>query len=151
MLRKLFLPLVLALAAGCETLTDPAPPAEDLGVRLSLSVSRNAVARGDTVRLVGRIANRGTKALRIDFGSGCRLLPYVEDASGKVVFPSGGGWMCTAALSHLELAPGETRDEAFTWVAQVPAGTYRAYASLNGSVAGEALTLRTPQESIQVQ
>ncbi|MET0399925.1 MAG: BsuPI-related putative proteinase inhibitor [Longimicrobiaceae bacterium] len=167
MLRTLALPVLAALAAAC---VDPSAADYDAvareGLVLSLTAAPAAIAPGDTARLVARLANHNEHSVRLDFSSGCQLLPYVESAGGEVVYPHGGGWVCTAALTSLELAPGEVREQELRWTGQsrdhdpqtfapvysaLPPGSYRAYAVLSGSLGGERLELRSNTETVTVR
>lgn len=115
---------------------------------------------------MARLANHNEHSVRLDFSSGCQLLPYVESADAKTVYPHGGGWVCTAALTSLELAPGEVREEEFRWTGQsrdydrqtfattsspLPAGSYRAFVVLSGSLGAERLELRSNAETVTVR
>ncbi|HEV2148450.1 MAG TPA: BsuPI-related putative proteinase inhibitor [Longimicrobiaceae bacterium] len=167
MLRVLAVPLLLALAAACA---DPSAAAYRSvardGLVLTLSASPAAVTPGDTVRLVARLANHNAHPVRLDFSSGCQVLPYVLGPGGKTVYPYGGGWGCFAALTHLELAPGEVKETAYSWTAQsyaydaqkggpvyspLPAGSYLAHAALNGTLNGARIELRSNAETVQVR
>lgn len=168
MLRTASLPLLaLALASGCVD-----PSAADYGavgregLVLTLSASPASIAPGDTVRLVARLANHNDHAVRLDFSSGCQVVPYVEDAAGKPVHPEGGAWLCTAALTSLRLAPREVKEQTFAWTGEthghdprtfapvatpLPPGTYRAYATLAGTLRGNRVVLRSNAETVQVR
>ncbi|HEX2190174.1 MAG TPA: BsuPI-related putative proteinase inhibitor [Longimicrobiaceae bacterium] len=167
MRRTTLVSLLLALAAGCS---DPSAADYDAvareGLALTLSASSLSIAPGDTARLVARLANHNDHAVRLDFSGGCQVLPHVEDAAGSTVYPEGGAWLCTAALTSLELAPREVREQTFAWTGEVrghdprtfapvstplPAGTYRAYATLAGTLHGQRVMLRSNTETVQVR
>jgi len=167
MFRKLALPVLAALAAAC---VDPSAPDLDAvaheGLVLSMAVTPASISPGDTARLVARLANHNGHAVRLDFPSGCQILPHVESAGGKVVYPYGGGWGCTLALTSLTLGPGEAREQVLRWTGQsydydrktfapvyspLPPGSYRAYAVLSGSYEGRRVELRSNTETVTVR
>ena len=167
MLRKLALPVLAALAAAC---VDPSAADYDAvareGLLLTLAASPASIAPGDTARLVARLANHNDHAVRLDFSTGCQILTHVESAEGRVVYPYGGGWGCTTALTSLTLAPGEVREQVLRWTGQsydhdrqtfapvyspLPAGSYRAYAVLSGSLGADRVELRSNTETVTVR
>lgn len=168
MTRALSALALLALAA-CQAVVDAEPRFDESrqeGVSLTLSVSPARISPGDTARLTARLTNHTHLPVRLDFSSGCQILFYVENAEGKVVEPGGGGWMCAAVLTHLQLAPGETKTQVYHWTGQAhghhpttfkpvytphPAGSYRAYATLNGTLRERRIALRTPPETIELR
>ena len=135
---KRILVLLLPLLGACAELAGP-----DVPVDVQLTASRTEIAPGDTVRLVATLTNRTDEPLVLTFG-GCQVLPYVHSAAGEMVVP-GGGWMCLAVMSSLEIAPRGTHTATFVWTGQrslyqsgtvepysepLPAGEYRAHAVL---------------------
>jgi hypothetical protein len=168
MTRALASLALLALAA-CQGMVDAEPRLHESrqeGISLTLSVSPARISPGDTARLTARLTNHTPLPVRLDFSSGCQVLFYVESAEGKVVEPGGGGWMCAAVLTHLQLAPGETKTQVYAWTGQArghdpqtfrpvytphPAGSYRAYATLNGALREKRITLRTAPETIELR
>ena len=167
MLRTLALTALAVLAAAC---VDPSATDYDAvareGLVLSLTASPAAIAPGDTARLVARLANHNDHAVRLDFSSGCQILPYVESAEGQVVYPYGGGWGCTAALTSLTLAAGEVREVAYVWTGQsydydrktfapiytpLPAGSYRAHVVLSGGLGADRVELRSNTEALTLR
>lgn len=169
--RILFTALALAALAACETplALDPLRSESqelDAGISLTLDASRTEIAPGDTVRLVATVTNRNSHAVRIEFSSGCQVLFYAEDRAGTVVYPDGGGWICTGALTELRLEAGESREYVHGWTGQVseyvsgsgrvtyralPAGPYELYAVLNGSLPDQRVQLRTAKKVVTVR
>jgi hypothetical protein len=102
-------------AAACE---DPAAPSsvvvEDNVVRLTATASARELVAGTPVTLRVTLTNEGTKSVTLHFNSGCQILPYIRDERGVNVIPE-GGWMCTAALSELTLAPGQAEIQEYIW------------------------------------
>ncbi len=128
----------LLILAACQGVVDAEPRLDESrqeGISLTLSASTARISPGDTVRLTARLTNHTQLPVRLDFSSGCQILFYVENAEGKVVEPSGGGWGCTLALTSLQLAPG----------------SYRAYATLSGTRGGKQILLRTTPETIELR
>ena len=153
MITRMFTPLVAAAMLACAH--EPLAPSSGAGVSLSLSVSREVIQAGqlDTITIVLR--NTTNRAVTLSFGSGCQLLPYIADARGTVVLPSGGAWMCTAIVTTLTLAPGETRSSILVWTGttefasemplrSLPPGRYSIWARLP---AGQ-VQLQTPPVSV---
>ena len=141
-----------ALLAACSpTVVSPggghgafltAPP----GVTFAASISKARLQLGDTATLRFILANNAADTLRMTFGSGCPILPYVVDGQGDMAYPSGGGWACTAAITNVALAPGEKREVTVPVTAAgrphimtltgavLDVGQYSAYAELtNGA------------------
>lgn len=154
-MRRLFPTTLLLLLplAGCTSLLGP--DEQDLvveqsdGISLSLSAARSELAAGDSLRLTARVANTRSQPVRLRFNSGCQVLPYVQDAAGGTVFPEGGGWVCTAALTELELAAGEAEEYHFRTA--LPAGQYRAFATLEARRGEHPLSLRTRELHVVVR
>lgn len=167
--RTLFLLMLLPLAAcqsllGSDSARDESRSAE--GLELSIRAGTSQTAPGDTVTLTAKLTNTGASAVTIQLPSGCQAMVYVEDAAGKVVFPFGGDWVCAAVITELQLAPGESREYPVRWPAQratydpatgresytpLPAGSYRAYATLHGSTATtRSLRLRSSEVVVRV-
>jgi hypothetical protein len=168
MIRALASLALLALAA-CQGVMEAEPRLDESrqeGISLTLSASPARISPGDTARLTARLTNHTPLPARLDFSSGCQILFYVENAAGKVVVPGGGGWGCAAVLTSLELAPGETKTRVHAWTGQtshyepgttkvtfrpLPAGSYRAYATLNGRLGERQIALRTTPETIELR
>jgi hypothetical protein len=162
-MRRLFLIAMLSLlGTGCGDLISAPVRPEAEGLVLSLEASPRQTSPGDPVRLVARLRNTNSHAVTLNFASGCQILPYVLDATGRIVEPASGGWACTGALTSLSLDAGESVERAFAWTGTVrrydtltgrileeplPPGTYEAYATLErallGVPGGRLVELRT--------
>jgi hypothetical protein len=120
--------------------SSPTSPAENGPVRLRGDITQSTIARGDSATITFRLENTTTSSIVLNFNSGCTVLAYITDRqSGQVVYPSGGGWGCTAVLTSLELPPGSTRtvdvvvraaDTAAPTLVALEPGRYDAYATL---------------------
>lgn len=138
---------LVVVATACAS--DPAAPSPSKhqvvaipGLTLTATMSSQRLHLGETGTLTIALRNDGPTERTIHFGSGCQLLPYIERASdGALVYPDGGGWMCTMSLTTLTLAPGQTKSQStavhtgsrmqgiYTG-AILPVGRYRAYGTL---------------------
>ena len=146
-----------ALLAAAACASDPAAPSSSKhqvvaipGLTLTATMSSTRLHLGQTGTLTIALHNDGPSSRTVNFGSGCQLLPYIERASdGALVYPD-GGWACTANLTSLTLAPGETKSHVtvvhtggrlpgiYTG-AILPVGHYRAYGTL-GLLPAQATT-----------
>lgn len=90
---------------GCSA--SPTEPTSASGpLRLEAAIAQPALAVGDTTAFVVRLINTGAQPVTLTFGSGCQVLPYIRAAdSDRMIYPTGGGWVCTTALSALTI-PG---------------------------------------------
>lgn len=156
---------LLSLAACGDLIKGPAP--ESRGLVLSLGPLPAEVAPGDTVRIRMRLTNTNPVPVTLEFGTGCQILYYIENAAGEVVEPQGGGWFCAAVLTRQRLRAGETTEQTSLWFAQrtrfepgrwepirepLPPGEYRVYATMMaGEVDGRRISLRTPDARIRVR
>ena len=111
--------LLTFLVLGGATCQDPVAPSsvrvEDNLIRLTATADRREVVAGTPVTLRIVLTNEGTRAVTLHFNSGCQILPYIRDTRGINVVPDGGGWICTAALSELTLAPGQAETREYKW------------------------------------
>jgi hypothetical protein len=82
---------------------------------LALAVTSAELPPGQVDTITITLTNTNSRPVSLNFLSGCQILPYIRDARGVTVLPSGGGWVCTAALSRLELAAGERHARTFVW------------------------------------
>lgn len=152
--------LCAVLLAGCG---DDIVGSEQDGLVLSLQVTDDEIVPGETTTLVGRLTNTTSEQVVLVFPSGCQITAWVEDPSGDVVYPFNGSLLCPAAVTELELDPGETFEHEFTWDGKdwapgsadefppLPAGTYRAHLRLEGERDGDHVSLRTAEQSILVR
>ena len=143
MTRSLVATAVVLLAA-CNQNGSPTAPFLDKSVTgdFTASISKSSIVAGDTATLHFALKNTGTDTLRMQFTSGCPILPYVQKApNGSIVYPEGGNWSCAAGTFELVLAPG-AQHEVTVLVhagtpapanfsgAALPSGSYGAYALL---------------------
>jgi intracellular proteinase inhibitor BsuPI len=152
-------PLVVAVLTSLvfTACTNPSSPAANGPVRLRGDISQSTIARGDTATITFRLENITTTTVVLNFTSGCNILPYINDRqSGQVVYPSGGGWGCTAALTSFELPAGGTKtvdvvvratDTTSSGSVALKPGRYDAYATLEDTNYG----LRSATISFTVQ
>ena len=105
--RLLVIGSLMALAA-CGSV---AGPVEGPGpLRLEGSLTSSSIGSGEATTFSFHLRNLGPDTVRLVFGSGCQVLPYVRTAvSGSPVHPRGGGYVCTAGVSTLTLGPGATK------------------------------------------
>jgi hypothetical protein len=107
---------LLGLVA-CSGSTEP-PSSVDVGgntVTLSVAASGNEIVGTSPVTFTIRLMNEGTQGVTLHFSSGCQISPFIRTSVGAVVLPSGGGWICTAALTELTLAAGESVVREYVW------------------------------------
>ena len=72
------------------------------------SIGKVVLERGDTTMVSFRLRNVSESAVTLQFSSGCQLLWFVAAWPGeRIIYPVGGAWGCTLALTELTLAPGE--------------------------------------------
>lgn len=160
-MNRFLLLLVLAFVpVGCaDLLLTSGDSATEDGIVLTLDAFPREISPGDTARIVATLTNTNSRAVTLHFSSGCQILYYVENAAGEVVEPEGGGWVCAAVLTSIELAAGASHTRVFSWTGQrvrydpatwqplhepIPSGEYRTYAALDGVVGDRRLNLRTP-------
>ena len=129
------------------------------GLRLELSLDRSTIPVGDSGSVTIRLRNETARAVRLEFGSTCQILPFIETAAGAIQYPGGGAWGCGAMLTSLEV-PGNgvvTRTLVVRGVAgsegtspvSLPPGGYRAYALLGATAPG--VELRSPTVAFEVR
>ena len=156
----------LLLAAGCgdgstgpeDRLGGGTPHFEGGGLSLTAVVPVDTLRAGETTTAEFRLRNKTGSEITIHFNSGGQVLPFiVQDPGRTVVYPQGGWWGCTAALTTLTLAGGETRTvpvqiERGTGPmhhgrVSLPPGRYELFAE----VTGRDLTLRSKADTLVVQ
>lgn len=137
----------MLFAAACAVLVacsgSPTSPSQQGPLRLTAEITRIVIPSGETATITFRLQNLGARTLTLNFSDGCQLLPYIANASGVIVYPGGGGWGCTLALTSLTLPPGGAKtvdvqvragaQATYGYVALV-AGEYSAYAKLKNEV-----------------
>lgn len=153
--RFVGMPLLLIAALSCDSLPTevPAPPAlpEAGGLRLDGSISSTIVPVGKTHVLTFRLRNLTEQSMTLHFSSGCQITPFIETRSGEDVYPQGGGYACTTALTSLTIEPGgevlrpmrvhggpPSASDVDVGL-PIPRGRYRAYAILEPNSSGVKL------------
>lgn len=135
MMRARSLAMVVTIAATLVTACDG--PTDMTKVTLRVAIYPNTVAAGDTVQVVVAVRNATEEEVVLAFDNDCQLLYLIVTASGTPVAPP-QPWFCTAGQTTMVLLPFEERESVFAWVAQVPAGAYRAYGVLGANRARQA-------------
>ena len=128
---RLYLMTATVLIAACSGQT-----AFDR-VAVRVSVFPESVAAGDSVTVVVSVRNIDADPVTLAFDTDCQLLYRIVAANGLQVGPP-SPWVCTQGRTALVLASGEVSERVFTWIAQVPAGVYRAYGTVGENRAREA-------------
>ena len=129
------------------------------GLRLELSLDRTLIPMGDSGNVTIRLRNETAQAVRLDFGSSCQIMPYIETEAGAIQHPEGGAWWCAAVLTSLTVPAhgvvtrllvvrGAARAEGLAG-ASLPPGGYRAYALVGVSAPG--IELRSPTIGFEVR
>ena len=96
--------LLCAVTAACAS--NPNSPEQTGPVRLTAHVNRSQITPGATATATFRLENGTGQTITLHFNSGCQILPFVaRQPAGQVVHPTGGAWMCTAALTEVTLPP----------------------------------------------
>lgn len=155
MFRYLFAAGLVLLGTACDG--DVSGPDRSAGLELSATVSSPTLVAGQPDTITVALENTTPVVVTLHFDDGCQILPFITDADGEIVLPSGGGWGCTAALSARSLAPHETQQVRFVWTGgmqfasemplagALPRGVYYIHASLHAAEA-ELKTARVPVE-----
>jgi hypothetical protein len=131
---------ILVLAAGCgATLTSPSPQPP---IRVTVQPTPTFVGI-DGAMFTLKVENIGTTAVDLTFPSSCQVLPYfVERATGQLVTPVGGGFVCLTVITKQTLNPGQGFAQVHTVKAGstpltgaivLPPGDYNIYARLEDS------------------
>lgn len=145
MFRYLFATSLILLGSACGS-DNLSGLDRSSGLTLGAAVSSSSLAAGQSDTITITLTNTTPVAVTLHFTSGCQILPYITDTQGNVLLPSGGGWMCTAALSQRSLAPHEAQTARFVWtgstkfdaelpLSTLPSGTYYVSATLHASEA----------------
>jgi hypothetical protein len=168
MIRRLVGRTLLCLAAlGCDSLPTeisgpPVVPEAD-GLRLDGSISSEVVPVGQTHVLAFRLRNLTEEPITLHFGSGCQILPFIETRTGADVYPEGGGFICTLALTSLRVEPGTDAirtmqvyggppPAADVYVGTpLPKGRYRAYAVVEGILGGVQRDVKLRSEFVEFE
>jgi hypothetical protein len=118
----------------------PSGPSEQGPLVLTVEPLPTLAGSASTAEFALKLRNTGTSPVDLMFPSSCQVMPYVTDrATGRIVAPDGGGWVCATVVTKLTLGPDETHVEtahikagagsASTSIT-VPAGEYAIFARL---------------------
>ncbi len=94
-------------SAGCLLTTEPVHR-----VTVEVRVPRTTLVRGDSMTIEVVATNLTSDTLRFT-GGGCQLMYEVRDAGNDHVAPE--GFICTADLRRVVLAPGDSLTADFDW------------------------------------
>jgi hypothetical protein len=135
-----------ALLASCHSTTEPKLPDAFLtgsatGLLFTVDVVPTTIRIGQSATMTIHLKNPKTALVRLNFNTGCQVLPYISAGQESLVYPPGGGWACTAATSVLQIPAGGEYTRGVTILGGAPtqppfagaalsAGTYVAYAEL---------------------
>lgn len=153
-MKTVRLVLLLALSSACAAY--PTSPDQAAPVRLTATIDRTQIGAGQTAIATFRVDNTTSEQITLSFASGCQVLPFiVKRASNDIVYPSGGGWMCTTVLTQMVLPPQGSAERQVKVAAgatlpdhvTLPAGEYGIYATLDDS----KYKLKSEQVSLTVQ
>jgi hypothetical protein len=132
--------LLLSVGGAGACGASPTEPAPQAPLRLDGRITQPVIGPGDAATLTFTLRNVSSRIVTMGFPSSCQLMPYVmERTTQRIVYPSGGGWVCLAVITGLTLAPGESHPrevqvraaEVTTQVpALLPPGEYEAFARL---------------------
>jgi len=100
--------LAIAFVAACGEPSGLAPGQDVL--RLQVTVAQSMIDVGDTTTASITLQNLTARVVTVGFSSGCQILPYIGvQPSDEIVYPSGGHWACTEAITELTLPPRAKR------------------------------------------
>lgn len=97
--------LSLALVAGVSCSVNVNGPDQTGPVRLTAHINRIQIAPLATATATFRVENGSPTTVTLHFSSGCQIMPFIAKQPNQVVYPAGGGWACTLALTELTLPP----------------------------------------------
>ena len=123
---RMFASLAILAALACHN--EPLAPSSAAGLTLALALTRAELQQGepDTITMTLTNTNRYSVSLS---GDACEPRPYITDARGVTVVPSGGDWVCIAVFQRRDLAAGERQTRTFVWLTRpFPPGVYSVYA-----------------------
>ena len=106
---------VVVATAACSGSTGPDATTRVGSIRLSVSSSSAEVVRGSPVTFRIELLNEGGEAVTLHFGDSCQIVPYVRNALGETVLPTGGGWVCLTVVTALTLLPGQPVVREYVW------------------------------------
>lgn len=135
---KLSALLAITATPGCNEAIGPKTAGP---LRFEATVSPSTIRVGEVATFTLTLQNTGSETITLRFPSGCQIVPYAGTTSGQLVWPRGGGWGCTLALTQLQLTPGAivvqsidvrggaTQPTIYTG-AQLDPGSYRLWGEL---------------------
>ncbi len=122
----------------------PSAPSEQGPLRLTVEPLQTLAGSSSTAEFALKLRNTGTTPVSLTFPSSCQVMPYVvERSTGRIVGPSGGGWVCATVMTSLTVGAGETHTETahvktgtdtLSPFIVVPAGDYAIYARLEDTM-----------------
>jgi hypothetical protein len=145
------------LSSSLLIITCAQAPTEPSGLSLQATVSSPSISLGEFGTLTFRLQNLTPRSVSLSFPGGCQVLPFIEDATGSLVYPPGGTWGCTEGITTLTLPPfgGKVITQAIlgdtlnnTPEADLPPGNYHAYAILQPN--SRQLQLRSAAVAFEV-
>ncbi|HUF23933.1 MAG TPA: hypothetical protein VMN81_07400 [Vicinamibacterales bacterium] len=96
----------LGFACAARPTSPQGAPGQGAQLRLTAQANRTDVAPGAPAVVTFRLENLTSTPITLDFGSTCQVMPYVaRRASGDVVHPADGSWVCATMLTELTLPP----------------------------------------------
>jgi hypothetical protein len=139
-MRRLLAASCFLLAVSCgEASTEPSIPEAYLaggatGLLFTVDLSQTTIAIGQQSTMTIHLKNPKPTSVRINFTSGCQVLPYISAGKGSLVYPSGGGWGCPAVLSSLQIAANSEFTRTVTILGGAPSQGYFAGAALSPGI-----------------
>jgi hypothetical protein len=134
---------VVLMIPACVRAGVPDPSGQE-DIYLEADLDRPVVEPGEIATITFGLESVAATPVTLYFNSGCQIMPYVAEAdTGTVVYPDGGSWACTMALTTLELPSGETESRVLRVRAgegdteadvTLPPGEYVAHARLEDRV-----------------
>ena len=100
---------------------------------LTASISKPELALLDTATLTLTVANPTATPITLTFSSTCQVLPYIWN-SQRMVYPSGGGWGCGAAMTSLTIPARSSHARKVVVHGGVPAESSPSVVALNPGV-----------------
>ena len=144
MRTRTFASILILAANACRN--EPTAPGSAKGLTLTAAVTQAELQRGQPDTVTMTLTNTNPHPVTLGVGA-CEPLPYVRDATGATVVPSGGYWVCVLSLRTLRLSPGERYAKTFVW--ETAAFTPGAY-SVHATFSAEGVRLETPPVSVRV-
>ncbi len=147
-LRQTIVACAVAGAAGLLSscgADQPTAPSTAASLRLTGTIGQSIVAPDAPAPLTFQLQNAGTQAITLNFPSSCQIDPYITDAaSGRIIYPAGGGWGCAAVVTTLQLLPtavslhslvvtSADSTQPTPGAVSLPPGQYSAYATVTAN------------------